>query len=317
MSEPLSGVRISVTGAGGFLGPHVVEALARRGALVQAIIGPPGEPARSPAAAHSVGRADILDAAALCTLLEGSQLVVHLAGPASVAASFQDPARTVRVHAEGTATLLEACRAARVSQVVYVSSAEVYGQPLQSPLGEAHRLSARSPYGAAKICAEQLVEAQVHARGVRAVILRPFSIYGPGASTVSLIPRILGLARSGQPIALRDLRPVRDYCFVTDLAEAVAAASALQGEGLEVFNIGTGKGTSVLQLARLALLQLGANSAIQEGSERDRPGQSEILELICDPRRARERLGWEPRVSLEEGLRRTIASLEGASGDVP
>jgi len=109
-------------------------------------------------------------------------------------------------------------------KLIYVSSAEVYGRPLRSPVGEDHPLSARSPYGAAKIGAEKLIEAFVHAFGLRAVILRPFSIYGPGASSESLIPRIIDLARKGLPVLLRDLRPVRDYCFVTDLAEATASA---------------------------------------------------------------------------------------------
>lgn len=303
-------MKVCVTGAGGFLGPVVVEVLARQGAHVQAIIGAPNEPARTPRGAAFVAQADICDASELRRLVAGAAVVVHLAGPASVAASFEDPARYVRIHTEGTATLLQACRTEKVPKVVYVSSAEVYGRPLRSPVSEDDPLSARSFYGAAKIGAEKLIEASVHAFGLRATVLRPFSVYGPGASPLSLIGRIVGLARSGEPVVLRDLRPVRDYCFVTDVAEAVARACAVQNGPLDVFNVGSGRGASVVEVARLVLQVLGKNCPVIENRERDRPGHSEILELIADTRRAREVLGWQPAVSLEQGLRRTLEEAE-------
>src|SRR2546421_7909885 len=151
MEKSLQGARITVTGAGGFLGPVVVDALARQGARVQAIIGPPGEPARIPPGAAYVAQADICDAAAMAKLVADVDAVVHLAGPASVAASFQDPARTVRGHAEGTAAVLQACRAGGVRKLVYVSSAEVYGQPLRSTGSGQQPPSPRTAYAAAEI----------------------------------------------------------------------------------------------------------------------------------------------------------------------
>jgi len=306
MEKSLQGARITVTGAGGFLGPVVVDALARQGARVQAIIGPPGEPARIPHGAAYVAQADICDTAALAKLVADVDAVVHLAGPASVAASFQDPARTVRVHAEGTAAVLQACHAGGVRKLVYISSAEVYGQPLRSPVSEQHPLGARSPYAAAKIGGEKLIEAWGHAFGLRAVILRPFSIYGPGASPESLIPRIIGMARRGLPVVLRNLKPVRDYCFVTDVAEAVALACSVQRSELDIFNIGTMRGTSVQRVADLILEVLGVSCPMRADGDRDRPGKSEIYELIADNRRAREVLGWQSAVPLETGLRMTI-----------
>jgi nucleoside-diphosphate-sugar epimerase len=310
MEKPLHDKLITVTGAGGFLGPAAVDALARKGARVQAIIGPPHEAARTPPGAAYVAQADICDSPAIRKLVAGADAVVHLAGPASVAASFEDPTRYVRIHSEGTAALLQACRAEGVRKLVYVSSAEVYGQPHRSPVSEDHPLSARSPYGAAKIGAEKLIEAHVHAFDLRAVILRPFSIYGPGACAESLIPRIIGLARRGLPVALRDLRPVRDYCFVTDLAEAIAGACSLQHRELDIFNIGTMQGTSVERIASLIMDALGLRCPIVESGDRDRPGKSEILELIADNRRARQILGWQPAVPLEKGLRMTAAGIE-------
>jgi nucleoside-diphosphate-sugar epimerase len=309
MGQLLRKSRITVTGAGGFLGPVAVDVLAATGACVQAIIGPPNEDARVPVRAAYVAQADIFDSSALRKLVAGADAVVHLAGPASVAASFQDPSRYLRIHTEGTAAVLEACRAERVPKLVYVSSAEVYGRPLRSPVDEDHPLSARSPYGAAKIGAEKLIESYVHAFDLNAVILRPFSIYGPGASPESLIARIIGMARCGLPVMLRDLKPIRDYCFVTDVARAIACACSVQGRGLEVLNVGTMHGTSVERVAALVLDALGVSCPVEGSKERDRPGSSEIYELIADNRRAREILGWAPAVPLDDGLRMTVSGL--------
>jgi dTDP-glucose 4,6-dehydratase len=112
------------------------------------------------------------------------------------------------------------------------------------------------------------------------------------------------------PVLLRDLRPVRDYCFVTDVAEAIASAYSLEDRGLEIFNIGSMRGPSVEQIAALTLDALGVTCSIQGGRERDRPGTSEIYELIADNRRARDVLGWEPAIPLQEGLRMTVAGIE-------
>jgi dTDP-glucose 4,6-dehydratase len=303
----LQGRRIAVTGAGGFLGRAALEALSGAGTSLAALAGPPGTAPGAAPRETAISFGDVCDAEAMFRFVGGADAVVHLAGPPSVAESFRDPLGHLRVHAQGTATLLEACRIRGVRQLVYVSSAEVYGQPLRCPVPEDHPLSARSPYAAAKICAEKLVEAHAHAYGLRAVILRPFSIYGPDASPQSLISRIVTLARAGEPIVLRDLTPVRDYCFVTDVARAIAQACALETHSLEIFNLGTMRGASVGEVARLLADALGAAGPIQQAEDRDRPGTSEIHELVADNRRARHLLHWEPEVELADGLRR-IAS---------
>jgi nucleoside-diphosphate-sugar epimerase len=300
----LEGRRIAVTGAGGFLGRAAVESLVEAGAAVSALVGPPGFTPPSPLRAAAISSGEICDPGAMSNFVAGADAVVHLAGPPSVAESFQKPMEYLRVHAIGTATVLEACRSRGVRQLVYLSSAEVYGQPQRNPVSEDEPLSARSPYAAAKICAEKLVESAAHAAGLRAVILRPFSVYGPGASPLSLISRIVALARAGEPLALRDLAPVRDYCFVTDIARAIALACAIEPPSLAVFNLGTMRGVSVQEVATLLARALGVGGPIRQAVDRDRPASSEIRELIADNRRARDGLGWEPEVSLEQGLRR-------------
>jgi nucleoside-diphosphate-sugar epimerase len=308
MTALLAGRRIAVTGAGGFLGRHAVQAIAAAGANVTALVGPPGEGRASPPGATTIAHAEVCDAAAMGEFTAGADTVVHLAGPPSVVGSFRDPTTYVRVHAQGTATLLEACRAQGVRTLVYVSSAEVYGRPVRSPVGEDHPLSARSPYAAAKICAEKLVEACARAYGLRAIILRPFSVYGPGASPESLISQIIALARAGRPIGLRDLKPVRDYCYVTDFAHAVVRACPAEPRAVDVFNVGTMRGASVAEVARLLLTVLGTNALVQESVERDRPEGSEIYQLVADNRLARSSLLWEPVVPLEDGLRRVACA---------
>lgn len=306
VSQRLEGRRILVTGAGGFLGPHVVDTLTSEGARVVALAGPAGEDVRVPEAAARVVRGDVRDAELMEELVAGAEVVVHMAGPASVAASFEDPARFIRAHTEGTAVVLEACHRRRVGQLVYVSSAEVYGRPRAIPVDERHPLEARSPYAAAKIGAEKLVEAFTLAHGLRAVILRPFSIYGPGAVAQGLIPQIIGMARAKGHVTVRDPRPVRDYCWVGDVARGAALACCARPARLEIFNLGTGTGTSVEQVASLVLSLLGLHGPVLTQEPRGRPGESEIHELVADCSRAKDVLNWRPRVSLEQGLRMTL-----------
>jgi nucleoside-diphosphate-sugar epimerase len=305
----LMGKIIAVTGAGGFIGSSVVQALVRSGATVRALVGPPGVVIYDPAAEVQSLRADIGDIAAVRLLISGAEIVVHLAGPAGVVASFQDPVEYSRVHVGGTAGLLDLCRAERVRRCVYISSAEVYGRPQTNPVPEDHRLQARSPYGAAKIGAESLVDAYSRTCGIESIILRPFSIYGSRAPAQSLIGTILRQIRDSTPINLADLKPVRDYCYVEDVAQAVVNACVIEITQLHRFNIGTGQGTSVRQLAELLLQLTGSSLMVQENAGLLRPQGAEIYELIADTRLARDILKWTPRFSLASGLKETLQSM--------
>jgi nucleoside-diphosphate-sugar epimerase len=210
----------------------------------------------------------------------------------------------------GTAAVLEACRRGGVRRVVYLSSAEVYGMPTENPVTESHPLRPRSPYGAAKAGAERFVEVFAAAYGLEAIILRPFSIFGPGLSRVSLIGGLLHQALHEPKILVGDQRPVRDYCFVDDVADAVLRACAAPVAGLGVFNLASGVGTSVGQVVRGVLEAAGRTLPVQTDPARLRPAGTDILNLIGSVEAARGGLGWTATTSLVDGLRKTLRWME-------
>ena len=165
-------------------------------------------------------------------------------------------------------------------------------------------------YAAAKISAERFVEAFVNSFGIQAIVLRPFSVYGPGSPSESLIGTILGQAQRDDHIVLNDLRPTRDYCYVTDLAEAILCSCTAQLPEFCIANIGTGIGTSVADLARLILEILQRNLPVIERPAKQRPTSSEIYNLIADRKQAQAILGWVPKTSLRSGLERITHFME-------
>ena len=296
---------VAVTGAGGFIGSAVTALLVERGITVRGLFGPPSEAARSPALGGGLfGEVD--DGALLDELVADADLVIHLAGPPSLAGSFAAPEHCARTHVVGTAAVVAAAQRAGVSRLVYISSAEVYGAGAPRPVGEDNPPAPVSPYGAAKLGAEALIGAAVRSSRLQAVVLRPFSVFGPGMSSASVVMTIVRHALAGDPIAVADPRPVRDYCFVADVSEAVLAAGRcpLPG-GLATCNVCTGLGTSVADLARLACTVVGRDLRLQSRPGAQRP--ADILTLVGDCSRAASQLGWRPRVSLAEGLQRMVA----------
>jgi len=315
-------VNVLVTGANGMIGSAVVASAAVPAASLRTHLGTKRPDGRT--RPGSSVACDITDIDALRPVADGADVVIHLAGPPSVAASFADPTEFVRAHVLGTTTVVRLCQELGIPRLVHVSSAEVYGRPRRNPVGEADPTAPRSPYAAAKLAAEGVVGAASRAWGLDAVILRPFSVYGPGARRDSVLGLILDQVLIGDRVRLRKLDGVRDYCFVDDLATAVWQAATLDLGGLHVLNIASGRGTRVDELARAALtardgsLPRGASveewpidDAVEAGTGGDRPADADIHELIGDVSWAREVLGWQATTSLVEGLARTLAWYAG------
>jgi nucleoside-diphosphate-sugar epimerase len=302
--DRIRGRTILVTGAGGFIGSRIVRLLVEQGAHVRAVVAAPGEPALVFEADRLENRfAEITDRSAIEDAVRGADIVIHAAGSPSVAASFRDPNAFVHSHVLGTVNVLQASRTATVRKFIYLSSAEVYGCPQADLVSEDQPSNPRSPYGAAKASAELFVRTFATHSDFSSIILRPFSVYGRDASPEGLIGTILEMIRSSAAIELNTLAPVRDYCHVDDVANAVLRACAVDSEKLVTLNIGSGKGISVGDLASLMVRLAGKKVPVQQRPDAHCLRPTDIQRLVADRARALQILGWEPEINLETGLR--------------
>lgn len=310
-------MRVTLTGAGGFIGSHLAEALVQQGHDVTALVrytsrGDLGLLDQlEPEIVQSIRpvRGDLRDPEAVREAVRGADLVFHLAALIAIPYSYVHPREVVETNVMGTYNVLSAVREFEVPRLVHTSTSEVYGTARQVPINETHPLQGQSPYSASKIGADKLAESFYLAFGTPVAIIRPFNTYGPRQSARAVIPTIITQALSGAPcIKLGSLHPTRDLTYVQDTVAgflAVAASDACLGT---VTNIGTGAEISIGQLAELILRLTGREGTpIVVEQARVRPKNSEVERLVCDNRLAYERTGWRPRISLEEGLRRTIA----------
>lgn len=309
-----------VTGAAGFIGSHLVEALLRKGAEVRAFLRyssqwfmgclpelPPGGPG-----GLEIFRGDLRDFEAVERAVSDREVVFHLGALISIPYSYEDPGAYFETNLRGTFNILEACRRRNgVARCVLTSTSEVYGSALYTPMDEEHPLQAQSPYAATKIGADKLGESYWRAYGLPVVIVRPFNTYGPRQSLRAVIPQILSQLMAGDEIRLGSIAPRRDFLYVEDtVAGFLAAGSHPEGEG-EVFNLGTGTDYSVGDVVLIAGELLGRKPRILLDEGRIRPAASEVTRLQACPDKAGLLLGWRARIDLREGLRRTAAWLAG------
>lgn len=310
----IRGAPVLVTGAGGFIGSHLCEALLEHGAQVTALLrytsrNDPGNLKFLPPAsikAIEVIHGNIEDSELVSGLVQGKACVFHLAASIGIPYSYQAPRSTIRANLEGSLNILEAAREHGVEKVVQTSTSEVYGTALYIPIDEAHPLQAQSPYAASKIAADKLAESYHLTFQVPVAVLRPFNTYGPRQSARAVIPTIVSQALAGGTVRLGSLDPVRDLTEVRDTVAGFIRMAECDAAVGQVVNIGNGQGISIGDLARLVFSKLGMDPPIEIDHRRLRPEQSEVMQLVCDNRRAGEMLGWVPSVSLEAGLDRTI-----------
>lgn len=278
--------RVLVTGAAGFVGRHLVAALQAGNVPVLPHSRADGDLARGLPARSDVAH------------------VVHLAARTSVSDSWLTPQAYYEANVLGTVAVLEFCR--RVGAGLTLMSSYVYGAPRFLPIHEEHPLKAFNPYSHTKILAEDVCRYYVTQFGVRATIVRPFNVYGPGQGSSFLIPSLLAQAidPAVREIVVADVRPRRDYVHVDDVVRLLVSTLD-RGEG-GTYNAGSGVSTSIPELVTIVNLHVGVDKPLVARTE---PRPTEVLDVVADVSRARVDLGWEPRISLTEGLAALIDDL--------
>ncbi|HOT53039.1 MAG TPA: GDP-mannose 4,6-dehydratase [Anaerolineaceae bacterium] len=312
-SYSLDNMPVLVTGAGGFIGSRLVEALAGRGARVRAFVrynsrGNVGLLKTLPPAVQDrveIIMGDLRDEDALEKAADGAALVFHLGALISIPYSYQHPVEVVRTNILGTLAVLQACRR-HGCRLIHTSTSEVYGTALRVPIDEQHPLQGQSPYSASKIGADKLVESYYRAFGVPAVTIRPFNTFGPGQSARSVIPTIITQALQAEEIHLGNLEARRDFTYLDDTVSAFIKAAEIPDLEGETFNLGSGSEVSVRELTEEIVALTNSRARVIVDEERLRPEKSEVLRLLADNSKARRVLGWSPQVSLREGLIKTI-----------
>ena len=307
--------QVLITGAGGFIGSHLTEALVKAGAKVRVFIRYNSRDGRGNLEDLEPGMldeieiiaGDLRDADVMEQSVKGCDAVFHLGALVGIPYSYKNPREVVETNIMGTFNVLTAARDHGVERIVHTSTSEVYGSALYVPIDESHPLQGQSPYSASKIGADKLAESFYASFDLPVVTVRPFNCYGPRQSARAVIPTLITQALACREIRLGNTDTLRDFTFVTDTAKGfIKAAQSQEGFG-KVINIGSGREISIGQLAQIIITTLQSTAEIVVDKARIRPSRSEVNRLLADNRLAKDTIGWEPRVSLEEGIRRTVS----------
>jgi nucleoside-diphosphate-sugar epimerase len=307
--------RVLVTGAGGFLGSHLVERFVSLGADVRAMVhgnmrGNIGYLACLKPQTRSkvqILGGNIRDGAFVREAAVDIDTVLHLAAITSVVYSYSNPEETVLTNVFGTLNVCNACRHEGVRRLVHVSSAGVYGETQGDAITENHPVRPFNPYTASKLAADNVVESFHLSYELPVAIARIFNAYGPRLGKFLVIPNIVLQLMRGSKLRLGDLSPTRNFTYVDDIVSAFVRMAEADGMVGEVVNFGSEEAVTMGQLAQMIGEIMGKELDIEVDPERLRPSRSEIYRVVAECGKARDRLGWQPTVPLREGLERTIA----------
>ena len=306
--------KVLVTGADGFIGSHLTEALVAAGAEVRAFcfynsngsFGWLDQLVSDSPKGLETRLGDIRDTQFVSASCEGMEVVFHLAALVSIPYSYVAAESFIDTNVRGTLNVLEAVRRHGCERLIHTSTSEVYGTPDTLPITERHPLKGQSPYSATKIAADKLCEAYSSSFNVPVVVLRPFNTYGPRQSARAIIPTILSQLLGGErKVRLGSVTPRRDLTFVSDTVRGFLAAGLCPGLDGKTIQLGTGRSDSIADVFQAACVACGVEATFEEDPARVRPERSEVQVLQSDPALAKRLLGWEATVSLEQGLAET------------
>ena len=307
---------ILITGADGFIGSHLTEALVRKGYKVRAFVLYNSfnswgwlDSCSSDVKGHfEVFSGDIRDPHGVKKAMRGCDAVLHLAALIAIPYSYHSPDTYVDTNVKGTLNVLQAARELGVKKVIQTSTSEVYGTARFVPITEEHPLQGQSPYSATKIAADQLAYSFYVSFGLPVVIARPFNTYGPRQSARAVIPTIVTQIAKGQrQIRLGAVSPTRDFNFVLDtVAGFIAILNSDRGLG-EVVNLGSNFEISIGETARLIAEVMNAEIEILTDEARLRPENSEVERLWAGNAKAKELFGWQPEYGGRDGFKRGLA----------
>jgi len=312
----LSNKRLLVTGAGGFIGSHLVKKLVETGAKVTAFVrynskNNWGWLESSPyLELISVYTGDIRDYDSVKKAMQGIDVVFHLAALIGIPYSYVSPLAYIKTNIEGTYNILQAGKELSIERIIHTSTSEVYGTARYVPIDETHPLQPQSPYSASKISADNLAFSYYNSLNLPVSIARPFNTYGPRQSARAIIPTIITQILSGRKtITLGNLTPTRDFNYVQDTVNGFIKLAECDEAVGKVVNIGSGREVSIRDLVLMISTILNSPVEIETDEERVRPENSEVERLLCDNGEMKRLTGWRPEFTLETGLTETVKWL--------
>lgn len=310
----VEGRSVLVTGAGGFIGGHLTAALVRAGARVRGFVRYNSRNDRGTltwfdeevARDVEVVLGDLRDVESVARAVKDCELVLHLGAQIAIPYSYMNPRDFFETNVLGSLNVAQAALDSGVEHLIHTSTSEVYGTAQSIPITEDHPLEAQSPYSASKVGADKLMDSYHRTYALPVTVVRPFNTYGPHQSARAIIPTIISQALVSDTLRLGSLEPRRDLTYVSDTAAGMIAAATAPATVGRTIQLGTGHDVSVGQIVDMVADLLGKELSVEQESQRVRPPNSEVQRLLSDPAVAKELMGWQPQVTLREGLAQTL-----------